>query len=112
MTGAVFDKATGVPSITPEQYNNLKSLFFEIGGVTYELNANAQIWPRALNTHIGGQQESIYLVLFDLGTRSLSSGTLDFIIGMTALQRIYSVFDTTNARVGLAKTKFTDANIN
>ena len=57
-----------LPSITPDQYNNLETLIFEIGGVTYELNANAQIWPRTLNTHIGGQQESVYLVEFDLGT--------------------------------------------
>ena len=110
MTGAVFDNTTGLPRITPEQSINLKSLFFEINGVTYELIPNAQIWPQALNKHIGGEKNGVYLVVFNLG--HVKSGTLDFIIGLTVLERFYSVFDTDNERVGFATTQFTYANIN
>ena len=33
-TGGVLDQATGLLKITEEQYNNLQSLFFNIGGVS------------------------------------------------------------------------------
>ena len=33
LTGAVQDEATGLLSIAPEQFQSLKSLFFNIGGV-------------------------------------------------------------------------------
>lgn len=112
VTGAVFDNRTGIPRITPEQFKKLKSLFFEIDGVTYELIPNAQIWPRALNTLLGGEVDSVYLVVSDLGPEVSGTFKLDFIIGMTVLERFYSVFDTTNERVGLATTRFTYANIN
>ena len=101
-TGAVLDNATGLLIITPTQYNNLQSLFFIAGGTPFELTANAQIWPRALNTLIGGSASGIYLIVSDLGTPSGSG--LDFINGQTFLERFYSVYDTTNKRVGLAYT--------
>ena len=44
-TGAVFDSTTQLLSLTLAQFANLKSLFFVIGGVTFEFTANAQIWP-------------------------------------------------------------------
>lgn len=34
LTGAVPDEATGLLSITPAQFSNLQSLFFEIGSVS------------------------------------------------------------------------------
>lgn len=44
-TGAVADRNTGLLRLTTAQFANLQSLFFTINGVTYELTANAQIWP-------------------------------------------------------------------
>jgi hypothetical protein len=70
------------------------------------LNANAQIWPRALNPIIGGEKDGIYLVVADLG--QVETGGLDFILGIPFLERHYSVYDTTNNRVGLATTQFTN----
>lgn len=75
-----------------------------------ELTANAQIWPRSLNADIGGVAGDIYLVVGDIGSNSGSG--LDFINGMTFLQRFYSVFDTTNGQVGFATTSFTDGTSN
>ncbi|TDL23261.1 acid protease [Rickenella mellea] len=109
-TGGVLDQATGLLTITQTQFNNLKSLFFEIGNVTYELTANAQIWPRAQNEMLGGDPNKIYLVTADLGINS--GAGLDFINGFVFLQRFYSVYDTTNAQVGLATTQFTNATTN
>ncbi|KAI0296360.1 aspartic peptidase A1 [Multifurca ochricompacta] len=109
-TGAVLDVTTGLLSITSAQFANLESLFFTTGGTTFELTANAQIWPRALNTLIGGTSGKIYLIVNDIGT---SSGEgLDFINGCTFLERFYSVYDTGNNRVGLATTPFTTATTN
>ncbi|OAX40084.1 hypothetical protein K503DRAFT_688276, partial [Rhizopogon vinicolor AM-OR11-026] len=78
--------------------------------VSYALTPNGQIWPRSLNTYIGGTSEYVYLVVNDLGTPSGEG--LDFINGQTFLERFYAVFDTTNARVGFATTSYTDATTN
>ncbi|KIM47467.1 hypothetical protein M413DRAFT_439126 [Hebeloma cylindrosporum] len=109
-TGAVVDSATGLLRITSAQFSALQSLFFTAGGTTFELTANAQLWPRSLNTDIGGIAGRIYLIVNDLGTNSGQG--LDFINGYTFLERFYSVFDTTNKRVGLATTPFTTATTN
>jgi len=109
-TGAVQDNATGLLRLTTAQFNSLQSLFFTINGQKFELTANAQIWPRNLNTAIGGNANSVYLIVGDLGTPSGEG--LDFINGMTFLERYYSVFDTANKRVGFAQTSFTDATTN
>ncbi|OBZ71216.1 Polyporopepsin [Grifola frondosa] len=109
-TGAKEDQTTGLLTLTASQFNKLQSLFFTIGETTFELTANAQIWPRSLNSVIGGEEGKIYLVVSDLG--SPSGQGLDFINGFAFLQRFYSVFDTGNTQVGLATTPFTDATTN
>ncbi|KAJ8474583.1 hypothetical protein ONZ51_g7130 [Trametes cubensis] len=110
LTGGVLDSTTGLLRITPEQFANLKSLFFHIGANTFEFTPNAQIWPRALNSALGGTDDAIYLIVSDIGTPSGSG--LDFIDGMTFLERFYYVFDSANSRVGLANTPFTHATTN
>jgi cathepsin E len=110
VTGAVYDEKADLLRITPAQYKNLQSLFFVISDRQYELNANAQIWPRALDSAEGGEKNSIYLVVFDLG--SLLPLNLGFIAGMPFLERYYSVFDADHSRVGFATTPFTYADIN
>src|SRR6266702_6654396 len=67
-TGAVNDAATGLLRITSTQLSNLQSLFFTTGGRSFEFTANAQLWPRSLNTFIGGSSSSIYLVVNDIGS--------------------------------------------
>ena len=63
-----------------------------------------------LNSAIGGTSDFVYLVVNDLGT--LSGEGLDFIDGMTFLERFYYVFDIANSRVGFATPSFTDATTN
>jgi len=109
-TGAVVDDATGLLKVTSAQFASLQSLFFTIGGTTFEFTANAQIWPRALNTDIGGVSFDIYLIVGSLG--SSSSAGFEFVNGMAWLERFYAVFDTANARVGIATTANTDATTN
>ncbi|KAF8625961.1 hypothetical protein AX17_006686 [Amanita inopinata Kibby_2008] len=109
-TGAVMDSTTGLLTVTEEQFAKMESMFFRIGPATYELTPNAQIWPRALDNMLGGEDGKIYLVTADLGSNSGSG--LDSIDGFVFLQRLYSVYDTTNSRVGLATTQFTNATSN
>jgi len=109
-TGAVLDRNTGLLRLTTAQFANLQSLFFTIGNTTFEFTANAQIWPRALNTLIGGTANNIYLIVGNLGTPTGEG--LDFINGMVFLERFYAVFDTGNKRVGFANTPFTKATTN
>ena len=65
---------------------------------TYSLTANAQIWPRTLNGYIQGSNNYIYLVIKRLDTN------LNFALGYAFLERFYTVFDTTNNRIGIATT--------
>ncbi|KAJ6611444.1 acid protease [Mycena sp. CBHHK59/15] len=109
-TGATADSATGLLTVTNEQFDQMQSLFFQIGSQTLELTPNAQIWPRSLNSTLGGDKGQIYLITADLGSNSGSG--LDFIDGFGFLQRFYSVFDTTNSQVGFAATEFTNATTN
>ncbi|KAG2067516.1 acid protease [Suillus decipiens] len=109
-TGAVLDEKTGFLTVSSAQYSALKNLDFHIGTETYSLTPNAQIWPRSLNSKISGASDVIYLIVNDIGTHSGIG--LDFVCGFTFLQRFYSVFDTANSRIGLAKTSFTNATTN
>ncbi|KAG2363192.1 aspartic peptidase domain-containing protein [Suillus spraguei] len=109
-TGATIDENTGLLKISSDQYNQLSSLYFTIGEVTYELTSNGQIWPRSLNSVINGTTDGIYLVISDSGTHSGSG--LDFTNGYCFLERFYSVYDTTYSRVGFATTEYTYATTN
>lgn len=100
----------GLLKITSAQYSALQNLNFQIGSETYSLTPNAQIWPRALNILIGGTSGTIYLIVGDIGSNSGEG--LDFVNGFTFLERFYSVFDTTNNRVGFATTAYTTATSN
>ncbi|KAG1828758.1 acid protease [Suillus subalutaceus] len=102
-TGATLDESTGLLQISPDQYNQLSSLYFTTGGVTYELTPNGQIWPRSLNTAIGGTTDAIYLVI---------SSTDTPLVLAWIFERFYSVYDTTNSRVGFATTEYTHAMTN
>ncbi|TDL28097.1 aspartic protease [Rickenella mellea] len=108
--GAVLDNTTGLFKLTTAQFKNLQSLFFIVGSKSFELTANAQAWPRSLNTLIGGTTTNVYLIVADIGANSGSG--LDFINGFAFLERFYSVFDTANKRVGFATTPFTKATTN
>jgi cathepsin E len=108
-TGAIFDNNTGLLRINLDQYKKLQSLYFNIEHLTYEFNANAQIWPRALNDLIGGEKDFVYLIVSDFGPNQ----GIGFVAGMTFLERFYAVFDSRRHRIGLANTQYTNStNIN
>lgn len=67
-TGAVLDNGTNMLSLPKDQYDKLQPLNFNIGGKTWALNANAQIWPRSLNTALNGDDDHIYLVVGDVSS--------------------------------------------
>ncbi|KAG2155178.1 acid protease [Suillus bovinus] len=106
-TGATLDETTGMLRITADQYSSLKPLIFTIGGTAFTLTPNAQIWPRSMNSIIGdtsGNSDNIYLIVADIGSKTFS-----FVSGYTFLERFYSIFDTTNKRVGFATTAYTES---
>ncbi|KAI0689556.1 aspartic peptidase domain-containing protein [Cytidiella melzeri] len=109
-TGATLDETTGLLSITSAQFSKLQPLNFNIGGKTFSLTPNAQIWPRALNSALGGATDAIFLIVSDLGTPSGEG--LDFINGFTFLERFYTVFDSGANTVSFATTPFTTATTN
>ncbi|KIP03305.1 hypothetical protein PHLGIDRAFT_245515 [Phlebiopsis gigantea 11061_1 CR5-6] len=109
-TGATQDSNTKMLSLPKDQFRNIKPLNFHIGDKTWTLNANAQIWPRSLNTALGGDDDHVYFVVGNLGERSGSG--FDFINGYMFMQRFYTVFDSSNSRVGFATTKYTNSEAN
>ncbi|KAI0664356.1 aspartic peptidase A1 [Cubamyces menziesii] len=110
MVGAEYDEDTQLFRITPAQYENLQSMFFTINALVCEFTANAQIWPRHLNSMIGGSPDYVYLIIADIGW-PFGLG-MDIINGMLFLERFYTVLDTTNNRVGIAYTQYTDNTTN
>ncbi|KAJ6584074.1 acid protease [Mycena vulgaris] len=110
-TGAVLDPSTQLLTVTEDQYNNMQSMIFNIGGVKYELTKNAQLWPRSMNDTIGAPDGKICLIFADMGDISVGDG-LCFINGFTFLQRFYSVYDVSKSRVGFATTQHTMAMTN
>ena len=63
-----------------------------------------------LNTAIGGSADDIYLVVSDMGDSGENG--LEFINGMTWLERYYFVYDSASSQVGFATTQYTDATTN
>jgi saccharopepsin len=106
-----LDEGTGLLSITPAQYDNLQSLFFDVGGTTYEITKNAQIFTRSLNEFIGGSSDGIYLLVQDIKLSRLPAG-MGFVLGRPFLERFYTVLDSGNSSVGFATTQFTNAESN
>ena len=109
-TGGVLDEGTNLLSITPAQYGNLQSLFFDIGYTTYEITPNAQIFPRASNELIGGTSDGIYLIVQDISYSRLAG--MGFILGRPFLERFYTVLHSGESLVGFATTQFTEADTN
>ncbi|KAF7964462.1 hypothetical protein HWV62_7411 [Athelia sp. TMB] len=95
-TGGVVDSATGMLKITAAQFAKLKNLDFKIGTKTFSLIPDAQIWPRALNSAIGGDKNSIYLVVQSFGD---DTGVgFEFINGFSFLCAFRLVFRSTNTK--------------
>lgn len=63
---ALADNIEGLLKITSAQFSALQNLNFKVGTTTYPLTPNGQIWPRSLNTYIGGTTGSIYLIVGDV----------------------------------------------
>lgn len=133
LTGAEMDNATGLLSITPTQYSNLKNLNFNVHScndkkqiscditATYALIPDAQLWPRLLNTAIGGEADAYYLIVADLGTVPVCVTVLEpgactsigFINGYNFLERFYSVYDSAgDGRIGFSQTPNTNLVVN
>ena len=127
-TGATMDNNTGLLRVS--SVKNLQNLDFKIDGKTYPLTPNAQLFPRSLNSQIGGEEGANYLIVADVSyirhrrlidnflrlsgnaARFQLRQGLDFINGFAFLERYYSVFNTANGQVGFATTPNTDATSN
>ena len=65
-THADFDWYSKLLSLPPDAKKNLKSLFFEIGGRSFEIPPEEQVWPQKLNDVAGGPAEDSYLAFIEM----------------------------------------------
>jgi len=93
-TGGRTDSSSGLAKFTTKPTGNFA---FTIGGATFSLTPAQYLVPTAEYSLFGLSSGSYYSWINTGG----SSG-VNFIIGQKFLESFYSVFDTTNARVGFA----------
>lgn len=99
-TGGTVDSTTGLLKIPSSKYSTLKNFTIKVGGTSFNLTPSQYIVPQSEVSYYGGTSGSYYAYIGDLG--STSGQGLDFIYGQKFLENYYSIFDTTNNRVGLA----------
>jgi hypothetical protein len=92
--GGKTDSSSGLAKFTTKPTGNL---VFTIGGTGFTLTPAQYLVPTAEYSLFGLSSSAYYSWVGDGG----SSG-VDFIVGQKFLENYYSVFDTTNARVGFA----------
>ncbi|GAB1527504.1 hypothetical protein RhiTH_010679 [Rhizoctonia solani] len=111
LPGSKIDQSTKLLEIPKDSVGKMKSLFFVINGIPYEFTPNAQLWPRTLNTALGGKADAYYSVISPLSDFEADTGS-SFINGYAFLERFYSAYDASKSMIGFATTSSTTAEIN
>ncbi|KAF7968489.1 hypothetical protein HWV62_30483 [Athelia sp. TMB] len=93
-SGGKTDSSTGLAKFTTKPTGTFS---FTIGGTVLSLTPAQYLIPSAQYANFGISGSAYYSWINDGG----SSG-VDFIIGQKFLENYYSVFDTTNSRIGFA----------
>ncbi|KAF7307466.1 Aspartic peptidase A1 [Mycena indigotica] len=109
-TGATLDPNVGLLKLPTANFAGMKDLCFATGASRFCLTPDAQVWPTSLNTLIGGDTSSIYLITAN--SEELSGTGLDYILGQMFHERFLVTYDLSQNAVGLAKTPFTASTTN
>ncbi|KAI7823064.1 aspartic peptidase domain-containing protein, partial [Gamsiella multidivaricata] len=96
--GAEYDPVTGLYIIPHGEIHNLKGVSFTIGGRDFTLSPAQYLVPTDVTANHGGNPGIHYSYISSWGPTSDNPT----IIGQKFLENYYSIFDTTNRRVGLA----------
>lgn len=94
---ASIDRNTGLLRFPKSSLSSVPTVAFNVGGQAFTLNPFAQLVPQG-QYPLWGFSSSFYYSWIGEG------GSPAFIIGQKFIERYYSIFDTTNNRVGFAQT--------
>lgn len=94
VTDSYLDRHSGLLSLREDSKAKKKSLFFEIGGKTFEIPPEDQLWPRALNDVAGGPEDDSYLVYVEMYNDS--GVEISLINGFTWRKSLLSQYEHTD----------------
>ncbi|KAF7903608.1 uncharacterized protein EAF01_006657 [Botrytis porri] len=94
VTGGQTESSNGIASFTTKPTANFSIKF---GTTTYSLTPAQYLVPTAQYSNFGLDSDSYYAWISDGGSSGVNT-----IIGQKFLEQYYSVFDTTNSRIGFA----------
>jgi len=94
ITQGVTSRSPGLASFSNKPSQNFT---IKLGSVSYPLTPAQYLVPRAQYTDLGLDHRYYYSWINEGGIPKI-----DFIIGQKFLENYYSVFDTTNSRLGFA----------
>nr|GAT59522.1 acid protease [Mycena chlorophos] len=107
-TNGTQDQSTGQIIVTPDQFKQMKNFCLIFNTTTGEtsrkcLTPDQQVWPTSQYAAIGGKCGNIYLVIADIGSVPVLSGSgIDFIAGQTFQQAYYTEYGRSPNQIGFA----------
>jgi len=97
---AVLDTNSGLLRFPKSSLSKVPAISLKVGGTKFNLNSYGQLVEQGLYSAFGLNSTYYYSWVNDGG----SGSDVTCIIGQKFLERFYSVYDTTNNRIGFAKT--------
>lgn len=99
---AAYDSSSGLLRWPTASQASVGPLNITIAGTVFSLTPSQQILPADLVNAFGYDSSYYYSYIGNAGAKNSDGTGLDFLLGQKFLEHFYSIFDSTNKRIGLA----------